>query len=641
GYANSKSLSDPTRVNNHPWYPAYTKFCTKIRQDTGKREFSAQFHSYDTNLHTGFASVQISAGYNKMCPNLPIRDLSRFRHDLINQANYLMLPANTIGSNSDVYVNDYYTVQYNIHPFTYSNDNITINVNNYLDLPAYSQNVQMNYTLNGWTDYDVFEPFFHVEMDELPDCYAQNDNNYKWFYGWNAHTQLWDMNNLFTRALQYYSIGIQDMSIVLTSTLNMNDNQSPLPPTNLIVYNQSYNYISLQWLKADDYDFDTYEILYATEPIGATNFSIFSRTNNSYLASPHCEQISITGLNNSTQYYFKVRAKDKNGNYSELSNEVTGYTIPVNITNFRGIGLDRQIKVKWGVANQTNNQGFRIYRQTGNNDYILVDSYLNNTALAGGSSNYTWTDVNVVNGLSYTYKLSCVSTNNNEYFHNITSTSYPRAYYTLYVSKEDGTLTDSLTFSVNPNASSGNDSDYDLVKANAPNSNYVYGAFWEQYWGNNGTYLQQEVKDDFDYNTQVKTWAIRVRSDHLDTPLIFRVGDNYARYSEKLYLRDNSTGAMTDLASSVYSFTVPNTNNRSFTLYWGNLQPIVNVSSIPNMIFQGGTIQSFTWSAGYNFLVDHYNLSIQNDTDSLFVAENLSNTYTSFSFTFPSSVDMP
>ena len=74
-YTNSKSLSDPTRTNNHPWYPAYTKFCNKIRTDTGKREFSVQLHSYDWSLHNGFANVQISAGYNKMCPNLPIRDL--------------------------------------------------------------------------------------------------------------------------------------------------------------------------------------------------------------------------------------------------------------------------------------------------------------------------------------------------------------------------------------------------------------------------------------------------------------------------------------------------------------------------------------------------------------------------------------
>lgn len=639
-YTNSKSISDPTRVNNHPWYPAYTKFCNKIRNNTGNREFSVQLHSYDWSLHTNFASVQISAGYNKMCPNLPIRDLSRFRNDLINNGQYLMLPANTIGSNRDVSINDYYTVQYSVHPFTYSDGNISVPVNSYMDLPAYSQNMQMNYTLNGWNDNDVYEPFFHAEMSELPNCYAQNDINFKWFYGWNVATQSWDLNNLYQHAIEYYSIWLQNMNQTLSATLAMNDNLSPIAPTNLVAFNQSYNYVTLQWQKADDFDFDTYEILYSQSPIDTINFSVFNRNNDVNLASPYCEQTSVSGLTNAAQYYFKIRAKDKNGNYSDLSNQVTAITSPAYISNFRGVGKDDQVIVKWNVNAQQNNLGFKLYRSFEGGDFTLLDSYLTNASLGGGNTSYQWIDNDVHNDNAYTYKISSVSGNDVEFYHNVTAIGYPQDYFTLYVSKEDNTLVDSLTFSVNPNASSGNDNDYDVGKANAPASNYVYGAFWEQYWGNNGTYLQQEVFGDFDQLTEMKTWSIRVRSDQLNIPLIFRVDDSYSRYSEKLYLRDNTTGTMTDLQSGSYSFIVTDSNNKSFTLYWGNLQPAVTISNIPNRIYQGGSNLTFYWSSSNSFLVDHYNLSIQNDTDSLYVVDNLPNSLTSYSYNFPISIDM-
>lgn len=640
-WANNKSLSDPTRAANHPWYPAYTKFCTKIRTETGKREFSAQLHTYDTNLHQGFSSVQISAGYNKMCPNLPIRDLSRFRNDLINRSDYLMIPQNTMGSNNDVYINDYYTVQYSIHPFTYDNDGELISVNDIMDLPAYSQNVQMNYTLQNWTDYDVYEPFFHAEMDELPDCYSQNDNSYKWFYNWNPQTQKWNMDRLFDRSLDYYSIWINEMTDVLTSTLNLNDGVAPIPPSDLSVFNQSYDYITLHWQKADDYDFDSYEILYSTQPIDNGGYSVYTRTNQIYLSSPFCEAIDVTGLANSTQYYFKIRAKDKNGNYSTMSNQVIGFTTPVKITNLKAVGQDAQTVLKWNVVNQQNNQGFKIYRSQNGIDFTLLDDYVNNPFLIGGSSFYQWTDAAVQNNQTYIYKLSCVNNLDMEFFHNITATSYPRAYYTIYVGTEDQSIVDSLSFSANPSASSGNDSDYDIVKGAVPVADYVYGAFWEQYWGNNGTYLQQEVMADFIPDETVRTWSIRIKSDQLNTPLTIRIDDSFTRYSEKLYLRDNSTGAMIDLETGIYSFMVTDTNFKNFTLYWGNLQPTISISSLPNRVYQGSSTQTFYWGSNYSFLVDHYDVYIKNETDSLLMAANLPNTITSYVYTFPSNLNYP
>jgi hypothetical protein len=94
----------------------------------------------------------------------------------------------------------------------------------------------------------------------------------------------------------------------------MNDGFAPLPPTNLTEGNRTSNSVTLSWTKADDYDFDTYEILYSTVPFPNSSYSVFSRANDTFLASPWCQQTTVTGLSNGTNYYFRIRAKDKNGN---------------------------------------------------------------------------------------------------------------------------------------------------------------------------------------------------------------------------------------------------------------------------------------------------------------------------------------
>ncbi len=637
-YSNAKSLSDPTRTSNHPFQTTYKKFCDFIRQQSGYRELSIQIHSCDFNRYPGYPDNQITAGYNRFCPNLPIRDLSRWKRDLINQGTHLLIPANTIGTHSSVYINDYYSVQNSVHPFIYDNGVQSYPVNNNVILTAYSQNQQMLYSISGWNDYDIFEPFFHIEMKELPSCYAQTANNLRWFYGWNAFTQRWDFQNIYNRAVQYYSRWITDLNLTLNHLFPMNDNNPPLPPTNLQVFNQSYDYITLRWNKSDDYEFDTYEILYATTPITDSNFQIYSRVNDSFLASPNCEQINVQGLTVGTQYYFKIRAKDKNGNYSPLSNEVTAGTGPAKIYNFRGIGRDNYVEVKWLAQSQQNNQGFKMYRQILDGTYILVDSWQTNPVLNASTSPnqyYTWIDNNVVNNVEYNYKLSATHTNNTEFFHNLTSAAMPKSYHTLRVFKVDSAITDSITFSNNPYASDGNDSDYDVVKASAPGSNYVYAGFWKASWGSNGTLLQREVLGGYDVTNTYKTLSIRIRSDQVNQPLRIEFTGSLGRYTEKLYLYDHTTAVMTNMAAGAYNFTVQNSNNRSFTLYWGNLQPNVSVSSLANSIYKGGNNATFYWSTSFSFLVDHYELSIQSDTDSLLVNQSLPGTQTSYNYTFP------
>lgn len=639
-YNNSKSLSDPTRVAAHPFNYAYYKFADAIRTEFNLREFSAQIHSYDWNLHQGYASNQISAGNPRYCPNLPIRDLSSLKIDMINKGSNLMIPANTIGIHRDVYLNDYYGVNYTIHDFTFADEENEYAVNSSIDLPAYQYNQQMLYTQAGTSDYDVYEPFFHVEMDELPNCYEQTENTYKWFYGWDENLSRWDFNNLMTNFSSFYLPWVYALDSVMDDMFRMNDMIAPTTPAGLYVQNQSLTSITLGWTKTDSYDFDTYEVLYSTEPIGEANYAVFNRNNAAFLASPDCEAISVTGLDNSSSYYFKLRAKDKNGVYSGLSNEVTTIPAPANITSFTAHGLDTSVRLYWGVSGQTFNQGFKVYRKNALTEFVMVDSYLTNLSLSNSTaSSFEWYDTNVVNGETWTYMVSSTNLNGMEFTYNYPATASPQAIHRIFVRDAFATLEDSIFLAQNPFATDGQDAYYDISKANPSGATYVWNAFWEQYWGSSGTHLSREVKGGYNTDLDVKSWVMRVRSTQLNQPLFISASDDFDR-AQKLYLYDNGTGAWHNLFNGAYQFTVSSTSARTMTLYWGNLQPKVTHSTQNNRLYQGGSTATFNWSNTNNFLIDHMDIYVKNATDSLFLASGIAGTVTSHNFTLPQDVDM-
>ncbi len=325
-YTNSTSLSDPSRIDATAFNYAYKIFCNKIRLQFGKRELSIQVHSYDWNRHVGYASNQISAGSNNVCLNLPVRDLSNLHEDMIHHGNPVMLTANTIGTHRQVMFNDYYAFFNHAYPVSYSNADTTFTCNTNIDLPGYSMNRQAIYSLNGWNDYDIFDPFLHIEMDELPNCFDQTTSNLNWFYGYDTQTGNYNLNNVYDHAWAYYEQLVHNLTSTLPSLFAMNDNQLPSTPANLQVLGYNYNSVNLLWNRSYAYDFKTYEIMYSTEPITGTNFLLFTRNNNALLASQANNQISISSLNGNTEYYFKIRARDYNGNISGESNMVSATT---------------------------------------------------------------------------------------------------------------------------------------------------------------------------------------------------------------------------------------------------------------------------------------------------------------------------
>ena len=637
-YANNKSLSDPSRIATHPLQLAYIKMADKVRDDFDLREFSSQIHSYDWNRHPGYPNVQISAGYQRLCPNLPIRDLSSLKLDMINMGEHLMVPANTVGMHDPVYLNDYYGVNYGIHNFTYSDGVNEYPVNDYIDLPAYSQNQQMLYTQSGYSDYDVYEPFFHVEMDELPNSYLETNNTYYWFYGWDEATQMWDYSNLFTHFLDYYGRWVYDMSEVLDEMFAMDDGLQPPIPSYLRVENKYLNHITLTWEKTDSYDFDTYEILYSTQPIGTDNYQVFNRTNNAFLASPDCESINVTGLSNASQYYFRIRAKDKNNNVSLASNEVSSFPAPANITYINASGMPSSVRLYWQVSGQTANQGFSVYRRTEGTDWELRDSWQTNTALTNPTaSSFEWWDNTVTNNEFYTYRVSSTNVGGQEFFHNVPVGASPRAIHTITISNVSGSLTDNIDFGANPYATDGSDYYWDTTKAN-PGTGYVWNAFWEQYWGSSGTQLDREIKAYFNEDTEMKSWVMRTKSDQIEN-ITISASDTFTR-AEKLILFDSTASTYHNLLNAPYTYSNADANIRTMILYWGNMQGKVLFGGQANRIYQGGNAATFTWNFQYPFLIDHIELSIQNETDSLLVSALIPTNQYSFNYTMPQQADM-
>jgi hypothetical protein len=355
-YTNSKSLSDPSRNTQHAFTQAYYIFCDKIREDFSQREFSAQIHSYDWNRHEDHANCQISAGHRKNCPNLPIRDLSDLKIDVINASDHLIHPVNSIGNNQEVFLNDFYTVNYSTYEFTYSNEDTTYAVNNQVDLEGYPQNRQMLYSFSGWNKYDVFEPFFHLEMDELPNCYDQVEENLYWFYGYDSLLTTFNMDSIFCYSLEYYEPFINAMTETLPQVLELNDNLVPETPENFTIAEYGYNYVTLSWEEISSFDFETYEILYAAEPIGENNYEIFTRDDDIILASQLANEVTIDGVNGEQVYYFKIRTKDYNNNYSELSEEIFTLSRPENI-NIEIV--NDQIVISWDPVDDATS--YKVY----------------------------------------------------------------------------------------------------------------------------------------------------------------------------------------------------------------------------------------------------------------------------------------
>ncbi len=612
-YNNGKSLCDPSRVEAHPFNVSYQKFCDLIRFEFGRHEFSIQIHSYDWgDRHWGYPDVQISGGYYISSPDLPIRDLSSAHLDIVSASGEIIHPANSVGMNSEVHLNDFYGFHCSEYEFNFSNADTTFPVNTNIDLWGYSSNRQILYTQAGMNHYDNFERFLHLEMDELPNQYPQTVQNLHWFHGWDPVSLQWNMNQRFENVFEYYSPWIDALQEVLPDMYQMNDNQIPIAPTELEVISENADHIRIGWQAGDCYDMETYEILYSTEPIGNGNYDIIDKNDFQPLSCLAQNSYQLNGLVAGESYYFAVRIKDKQENLSDLSNEVMGIAGPAQLSDLYCVGKDEEVQLNWLSTSNNIFSGFNIYRKLAGEDFSLLSSWQTNpdlTGIEGQDISYSYLDENVENGEIYTYKLASENADQEYFFGNEVSAN-PQKIYEIYAAQIDGTLADTCYFGFNKFASNGYDQLYDLPANDTLNTDFLYCQFYEEYWNNVPNELFQEIDYIFDPETQLRSWVFRLRTDQLGQTIEIGLNHN-SRDAERVYLYNN--GNFTDLQNETFLLNPTNSDYYYFTLYLGNLTPTVEFDAFNNRLFYPNETATFEWSVNLNSTIDHINCYAEND----------------------------
>ncbi len=630
-YNNSKSISDPTRREEHVYNVFYQKACDFIRNLHQHHEFSLQVHSFDWgDRHFGFPDVQISGGFYVSSPDLPIRDFSEDKLDMVNISPVFIHPANKVGLHDPVHLNDFYGFHSTEYDFYYSSPDTTFAVNTSTDLWGYSQNRQIVYTNFGMNNYDNFERFFHVEVDELPNAYPQTIANYHWFHGWNPVSGTWNMDERFDKTLLYYAPFIDALTEILPYVYQMNDNAVPAAPTDLQAISQCADHITISWQPGDAYDIQTYEILYSQLPLSAGNYQIIDSSNFSKLSCLAQKSFTLSNLQEDEVYFFAVRLKDKNGNVSELSNEIFAITGPVSVNSFIAFGGNDRVFLEWNSSSNTDFSGFNLFRKTAGSDFELIDSWAANSDLLGQTGleiPYQYDDTDIESGVIYTYKLS-FEADDLEYDYGLQRSAESRPVLKLIASINSPAISDTCYFGSNYFASNGYDELFDLPANTNATGEYLLTEFYEQYWNNVPNQLEQEIYSLYDPASTWKSWTYRLRTNLLNQSIEISL-DTSRRNAERIYLYRN--GIFVDLTTENFIFTATSSNDYySFTLYYGNLKPTLEFVDLPNQLFFPGETVTIGWEVNLHSLIDNINIFAANDEISIPITSELPPSETSF-----------
>ncbi|MEF3693798.1 MAG: hypothetical protein V3576_00440, partial [Candidatus Cloacimonadota bacterium] len=414
---NNYSVSDPSRVEEHPFNEAYQSAADQIREEQGRMELSIQIHSYDWNSVQYEPCVQLSAGNGRRLLQLPIKDYSRRKMDLIHQASYIVHQAGAIGDNDQVPVYDYYSVHQDVSfPIIYQKDGYELYISQNDSYPGYQHNRQMQYSMPD-NLLDVESPFFHVEMDELPLCYDQTEESYFWFYGWDSETDSWDIQQRWSRFREFYMRWIDDLAVVLDNMNPLNDYELPSNPTGLRTDSSGV----IEWDRSYSYDFDSYEVfLRYTSLSGSQVQMTFDRESEPWLAYQSQKYLRIDNylILSNKPVTIRIRARDKSGNCSAFSNTLLiSKTDPHAVTSLSSTSLGSSINIQWLASDDSGpvTLGWNVYRSLDGFEYNLYSSYITDPALVVVSpSSGFYNDTAVVSGQIYWYRISRVFENGME-----------------------------------------------------------------------------------------------------------------------------------------------------------------------------------------------------------------------------------
>jgi hypothetical protein len=102
----------------------------------------------------------------------------------------------------------------------------------------------------------------------------------------------------------------------------------------------------------------------------------------------------------------------------------SNYPLPVELTSFTGTAGNREARLTWTTASESNNDHFYLIRSTDNRNFVRVTGDIPGTNSVTGSS-YDYMDRNLVNGTTYYYKLVDVDINGLENGNGLIATVTP------------------------------------------------------------------------------------------------------------------------------------------------------------------------------------------------------------------------
>lgn len=607
---NSQSFSDPSRRDDHPFNYAYKSFQNEIRQSLGRLEFSIQIHSYDWNSAPGQSNVQLSRGNQRTRPQLPIRDQSRSKRDLINLAPYIIFEEGELGQNAQVPVNHYYSAYVGSStPVYYTRDGYNIQIPNNPDYPGAQSNVQMLLT-DPDTSYDVLSPFLHVEMDELPKCFPQEEEQLKWFYGWDTVLGDWVPAERWTRFRHYYSRWIDDLATIMDDLIRMDDYQLPGNPERLTTSYSSYTEY-LSWDRAYAFDFDSYEIhLRKVNPNGVVQTAIVDRDSIPELASQITYRIAFEDINQlpGGLKQYRVRARDKAGNYSEFSNPVLANWPDEYISNFTAAVVSNSIKLSWqqSDAGAVPSIGYRVYRSLDGVYFVLHDDWISSPALMPQTvSQIEYYDSQIVPNQRYYYRLHRIFSDGVEHVHWRLVNAMSSLMLSLVASSSSG-HSYTWEFSRQYGATDSFDNNLDQYVSN-PSSNALCLV---SLLSNPSVHLRRDVRNFFDPTIENKLYNLKLFKSISGVSVAITMTSPANWLGGNLYIRIENTPYWHDLKQSPFSLPANIGTSLNLQLCWGYLPPELVIESSEELFIVQGEPLHFAWSCSQPELVDYYDLYI-------------------------------
>ncbi len=333
-YSNSKSISDPSR------YPhtVFQKFQESITQPLiglhPHWPLIFAIHSFDNATHLPRKSVIMAAGAQNSLTTKPIRDISGNHFDIINFTSEYPIEAYQFSNPNPLHVTDYYEVFYDDYCM-YDNGEDEFSITLASELRGSPTGIQMLDLQSQVSNYSVYEPWIHIELDEKPMLFDNIELPDDTLYN-NGLFPIGFHN--FSMIIEYYQPFIDAIENYLSHWETIPDITSPDSIESIMAYNvDNSDQVYLNWSPVYDTNFKSFQIKADTDT-SFNNPLLFDLSDYEMLQFMRRDHETLEGLNNTESWWFQIRATDyfdNTGPWSKsVSNLLPGHSSPDTLLFF-------------------------------------------------------------------------------------------------------------------------------------------------------------------------------------------------------------------------------------------------------------------------------------------------------------------